>query len=51
MADRALMEKINALPDAMKIEVEHFVEFLLTKQSPVSPANDDGQKNTVKQMF
>ncbi|ALJ68441.1 MULTISPECIES: DUF2281 domain-containing protein [unclassified Synechocystis] len=44
MTDTALLEKINALPDAMKIEVEHFVEFLLTKQPPVSPVTNDGQK-------
>jgi hypothetical protein len=36
MTDTALLEKINALPDAMKIEVEHFVEFLLAKQTQIS---------------
>lgn len=44
MTDTALLEKINALPDAMKVEVEHFVEFLLTKQAPVNQVTNDKQK-------
>ncbi|WP_259732424.1 DUF2281 domain-containing protein [Synechocystis sp. CS-94] len=50
MTDTALLEKINALPDAMKLEVEHFVEFLLAKQTHISPeqALSSHQTNTSK---
>ncbi|MBV5261298.1 DUF2281 domain-containing protein [Synechococcus moorigangaii CMS01] len=48
MTDTTLLEKINALPDAMKIEVEHFVEFLLTKQEPLKPEQVLTEQSTNK---
>lgn len=31
MSEQILLEKFNALPDALKTEVEHYIEFLLEK--------------------
>ncbi|NJN73137.1 MAG: DUF2281 domain-containing protein [Limnothrix sp. RL_2_0] len=36
MPDSILLEKINALPDALKTEVEHYIEFLLEKYAKTS---------------
>ena len=30
-AEKTLLEKINALPESLQTEVEHYVEFLLSK--------------------
>ena len=30
-AEKTLLEKIHTLPESMQIEVEHYVEFLLSK--------------------
>lgn len=37
MSDQMILEKYHALPDALKTEVEHYIEFLLEKYAKTSP--------------
>lgn len=37
-AEKTLLDKISALPESMQIEVEHYVEFLLSKCSQQAEA-------------
>ena len=47
-AAKTLLEKIHALPESLQTEVEHYVEFLLSKYSQELPTvaepSFDGEK-------
>ncbi len=47
-AEKTLLEKINALPESLQTEVEHYVEFLLSKYSQNPPTNEETQSDDKK---
>lgn len=43
MPDSVISEKYNALPDTLKTEVEHYIEFLLEKYTHNKPSQKTSQ--------
>lgn len=53
MTEATILEKYEALPDSLKTEVGHYIEFLLEKYvnptlSPQPEAKDENQENLEK---
>jgi hypothetical protein len=51
MTDQAILKKIHALPNSMKVEIVDFIEFLTQKYRPVKKEKVIPQYGSLKGTF